>query len=73
MDEKILKSLKQLFVSIIVIVICTIFAVMALGITWITVCGLVKLATWAFRIDFNWCVATVVWMFLMVLAVLASK
>lgn len=73
MDEKIMKSLKQLFVSIIVIVICTIFASMALGITWITVCGLVKLATWAFRIDFNWCVATVVWMFLMVLAVLASK
>lgn len=48
----------------IVIVLCL---AILLGISWIVTCGLIKLITMCFGLEFSWAVATGIWLIILIL------
>lgn len=44
-----------------------IITLLALAFSWIATCGITKLITWCFNVDFSWEIGTGVWLILLLL------
>ena len=51
----------------IVAVVAILIVAVCYGISWIVTCGIIKLITMCFRLEFSWAVATGIWLIICIL------
>ena len=59
--------------AIIILALIVLFIILSLGLSWILTCGIVKLITMCFGLEFSWAIATGIWLVLVLLKAFFGK